>query len=407
VWAVQLRQGSVTFVDGSLVPLTIPMSAANALFLWGFLRVRRDWMLLVTILLSVIAACAIALGFRGLIPTSLGAVIAMLASIVTDGLIITRFLLSLRAGSRDARLLIVPAILQSVGGFIDGVHFMLYWCGLSRSEAPLVLWSNGIITVQWSHVFSALFFVALGAALIVRFSYSAREEKRLATEMASARSVQEHLVPAQLPMLPGLDFAAVYLPAAEVGGDFYQVFPQSDSSALIVVGDVSGKGLRAAMTGTLVLGGLRSLAQEILSPAEILCRLNNQMANSCNGGFVTCVCARISADGWLTVANAGHLAPYRNGEECEVDSGLPLGIVAGAEYSETTVQLEAGDALTFMSDGVVEAQADSGELFGFDRTRTISHQSAEEIAVAAQRFGQQDDITVLTVAVASAAALQT
>jgi sigma-B regulation protein RsbU (phosphoserine phosphatase) len=241
------------------------------------------------------------------------------------------------------------------------------------------------------------FFVAIGAALILRFSYSAREEKRLATELASARAVQEHLVPAKLPTLPGLDLGAVYIPAAEVGGDFYQVFQQSDGSALIVVGDVSGKGLRAAMTGTLVLGGLRALAEETVSPWQILHRLNNLLAHSPDGGFVTCLCARITPEGLLTLANAGHLAPYRNGDECEVDCGLPLGIVAGAEYTETTEQLERGDTLTFMSDGVVEAQADSGELFGFDRTRTISEQSAEEIAAAAQRFGQRDDITVLTV----------
>jgi serine phosphatase RsbU (regulator of sigma subunit) len=147
------------------------------------------------------------------------------------------------------------------------------------------------------------------------------------------------------------------------------------------------------------------LAQENPSPSQILYRLNNQLATSSDGGFVTCICVRIAADGSLSVANAGHLAPYRNGEECELDSGLPLGIVANADYTETTLQLEPGDTLTLMSDGVVEAQAASGELFGFERTQAISHQSAEEIAAAAQQFGQQDDISVLTVAFAPAAVL--
>jgi len=174
----------------------------------------------------------------------------------------------------------------------------------------------------------------------------------------------------------------------------------------VVVGDVSGKGLRAAMTGTLVLGGLRSLAQENLSPSQILYRLNNQLATSPDGGFVTCICARIAPDGSLTLANAGHLAPYRNGDECELDSGLPLGIVVDADYTETTLQLHPGDTLTFMSDGVVEAQTASGELFGFERTCSISHQSAEQIAAAAQQFGQRDDITVLTLAYAPAEVFQ-
>jgi serine phosphatase RsbU (regulator of sigma subunit) len=102
------------------------------------------------------------------------------------------------------------------------------------------------------------------------------------------------------------------------------------------------------------------------------------------------------------LANAGHLAPYRNREEVAVASGLPLGIVVEADYSNSAVQLAPGDTLTFLSDGVVEAKSSSGELFGFDRTLSISNQSAEEIARAAQTFGQQDDITVLTLTFAEA-----
>ena len=89
-----------------------------------------------------------------------------------------------------------------------------------------------------------------------------------------------------------------------------------------------------------------------------------------------------------------------------MDFGLPLGIVAGAEYTETTMQLEPGDTLTFISDGVVEAQAATGELFGFDRTRAISQESPDQIAAAAQQFGQQDDISVLTLAFAPAEVLR-
>lgn len=403
---VQNRQGSLAFGNGDLSLLYIFVSGAEALFLWGFLRVRRDWMLLTVIVLSAVEGCLAALEYHGLVRFSVASPAIFLVGTAVNILLLTRFLLSLRAGSRDARLLVVPVVLQVIAGSIDGIHEVLYWVGLSRNVASLTAWSNGIVTVQWSDVFGLLYFVAIGAALVLRFSHSAREEKRLATELESARAVQEHLVPAQLPTLSGLDFGAAYLPAAEVGGDFYQVFPQSDGSALLVVGDVSGKGLRAAMTGTLVLGGLRLLAQESVSPRQVLHQLNNLLAHSPDGGFVTCLCARIGRDGLFTVANAGHLAPYRNGEECEVDSGLPLGIVANAEYTETTLQLEAGDALTFMSDGVVEAQAASGELFGFDRTRAICDQSAEEIAAAAQQFGQRDDITVLTVGLAPAEVLQ-
>jgi serine phosphatase RsbU (regulator of sigma subunit) len=212
--------------------------------------------------------------------------------------------------------------------------------------------------------------------------------------------VQQRLVPAALPQLDRIRLEAAYLPAQEVGGDFYQILPQIDGSTLIVIGDVSGKGMKAAMTGALVLGGLRSLAREGYSPRQILTRLNDQFVSAPDGGFVTCLCARLDTDGELTLANAGHLSPYRNGEEVPLESGLPLGITTHAEYTETRLQLAPGDSLTFLSDGVIEARNSAGELYGFDRTRQISTQSAEAIAAAAQSFGQEDDITVLTLAFA-------
>lgn len=243
------------------------------------------------------------------------------------------------------------------------------------------------------------------AMLVNRAIAGWRTSQRLQAEFAAAREVQLQLVPATLPVLAGFRIEAAYVPAEEVGGDFYQVLKQAGDGALIVVGDVSGKGLKAAMTGTLVLGALRSMAQETLSPSQILSRLNSQLVSSSDGGFVTCFAARVAADGTLTLANAGHLAPYRNGEEVPLDSGLPLGIVAETSYAQSTVQLAAGDTLTFLSDGVVEAQSSTGELFGFERTRSVSTQSAEGIARAAQAHGQQDDITVLTVTFAPAEVL--
>jgi sigma-B regulation protein RsbU (phosphoserine phosphatase) len=114
-------------------------------------------------------------------------------------------------------------------------------------------------------------------------------------------------------------------------------------------------------------------------------------------GFVTCAATLIRADGAMTLANAGHLSPYRNGEELAVNSGLPLGIVAEGGYEETNYQLALGDRLTFVSDGVVEATSEKRELFGFERTQAISNQPADKIAEAARQFGQEDDISVVTV----------
>ena len=199
-------------------------------------------------------------------------------------------------------------------------------------------------------------------------------------------------------MLVGYQMEAAYIPAQEVGGDFYQVIPQPDGCLLIVVGDVSGKSLKAAMTGALAIGAIRTLAVEDLSPAVFLSRLNQQVLNTQDSGFITCLCARLQPGGSMTIANAGHLSPYRGGSEIPLDAGLPLGIVSGVEYQETSVTLAPGDKLTLLSDGVIEARDSSGQLLGFEATRAISTQSAAAIAAAAQAFGQEDDITVLTIA---------
>ncbi len=286
--------------------------------------------------------------------------------------------------------------LLALGNVTEGVRQAIYYAGWSGNVGSLVFWSNGIVTVDWDDVFQVLVFISIGFALISRFTHSAQEERRLATELSSARDVQSRLVPTQLPALRMAHIEAAYLPATEVGGDFYQIFPLPDDSALIIIGDVSGKGLKAAMTGTLALGALRALAQEDLSPAQILVRLNSQLVGATDGGFITCLCARIAADGSLKVANAGHLAPYCNGTEIDLENGLPLGLAANASYAESSLQLAPGDTLTFLSDGVLEARNPAGELYGFERTAALSTQSAENVAQAAQAFGQEDDITVLT-----------
>ena len=243
----------------------------------------------------------------------------------------------------------------------------------------------------------SLFAGAFLSVMLVRGALAAsRHGARLRMELAAAREVQQSLVPTALPQIDRFQIEAAYLPAQEVGGDFYQVLPRNDGSTLFVIGDVSGKGLKAAMTGTLALGALRSLAQETLDPSPILARLNAQLAASSDGGFVTCLCVLTAMDGTLKLANAGHLAPYLNGEEIALDSGLPLGVDPFAKYAESSLTLAPGDRLTFVSDGIAEAQSPAGELFGFERTRQISTLPAEAIAREAHSFGQQDDITVLS-----------
>ncbi len=145
---------------------------------------------------------------------------------------------------------------------------------------------------------------------------------------------------------------------------------------------------------------MRTLAHYTQSPAEILGAMNQRMLARSNGGFTTCLVVRLDADGTLTMANAGHLAPYLNGEELPIESGLPLGLAADSAYAERSFRVEPESRLTLMTDGVIEARNTRGELFGFERTAAIATNAAEDIAHAAQAFGQEDDITVLAVTLA-------
>jgi hypothetical protein len=230
-----------------------------------------------------------------------------------------------------------------------------------------------------------------------------RRQTQIELEMRSAREVQHVLIPEETPPIPGLSIASVYKPAAEVGGDFFQVIPLSasgeDGGALIVLGDVSGKGLKAAMTVSLIVGTVRTLAHYTQQPAEILRGLNQRLMGRSEGGFTTCVVLRIQADGAATLANAGHLAPCRDGEELPVSSSLPLGIAPGESYDELDFRLSEGETLILYTDGVVEARNARGDLFGFERVVQLlaDRVPVQELLDTACAFGQQDDITILSV----------
>jgi sigma-B regulation protein RsbU (phosphoserine phosphatase) len=221
-----------------------------------------------------------------------------------------------------------------------------------------------------------------------------REKQRMAGELEAARGVQQLLFSGALPASSDYRIDAVYEPALELGGDFYQVLPAGDEAILVVIGDVSGKGLKAALVVSLMTGAAR--AHAALQPAALLKEMN-RVAGVGSGGFVTCMAIRCERGGELTIANAGHLMPYRDGVELSVEPGLPLGVTLDAEYVDVELNLASGEAITFVTDGIVEAADTKGHLFGFERTREISVKPASVIAEAAKAWGQNDDITVVTV----------
>jgi hypothetical protein len=297
-------------------------------------------------------------------------------------------------GDRDALILLVPTLLWQGFPFIDSILLITWQLGWQRwaSQWVFPLLTKPFVLMPGPAV-GTIFIFALLLFLIRRFSFARQEGTRLSSEFESARNIQSLLFPAKPPVTPGFAIESVYLPASEVGGDFFQIMPSNDGSLLVVVGDVSGKSLKAAMTVGAIIGALRGCP--VRKPAEVLAHLNRVLHGQITG-FVTCTAAFIAPTGNMTLANAGNLPPYRNGQELDVESGLPLGITPDVSYSESTFQLNPNDRLTFVSDGVVEATNERRELFGFHRTEAISTQSAIAIAEAAKQFGQHDDITVLT-----------
>jgi hypothetical protein len=230
-----------------------------------------------------------------------------------------------------------------------------------------------------------------------------RRQAQIELEMRSAREVQHVLIPEETPPIPGLFITSVYKPASEVGGDFFQVIPlaasEKNPGALIILGDVSGKGLKAAMTVSLIVGTVRTLAQFTEEPAEILRGLNQRLMGRTEGGFTTCLVLRIHADGAATLANGGHLAPFRDTEELPVSGSLPLGISADANYDQIDFRLGENERLMLYTDGIVEARNSRGDLFGFERVAHLLavRPSLQAVLDTACAFGQQDDITILSV----------
>jgi hypothetical protein len=301
-------------------------------------------------------------------------------------------------GNQDARLLLLPIFMASGYYAFDNLVILLAQASLVRRpvfmDEPLPL---PPFSLHIQMVLDLVFLLAMLVFLIRRFSIARRQEQRLAGEFEAAREIQQVLLPDELDQCPGFSVESIYQPAEQVGGDFFQQIADGNGGMLIVVGDVSGKGLPAAMIVSVLVGAIRAEAAHGATPSALLASLNDRMMGRAHGGFVTCLAAHLTANGRLTMANAGHLPPYLNGEEMPAPSALPLGLLKNILYESLTFDLAPSDRLTFVSDGVVEAQSRSGELFGFDRTRNVSRTSAHAIAQAAQNFGQQDDITVVTV----------
>lgn len=373
---------------------------ASLAFYQTLLSSKREWLFklalasIVLMLLNQVVASA-STSFMGVWFDNL---VGALCELVPNVWIITVVFLGVRQKSPDARLLIIPAILAASSTLFVELAWTTYILGWQHwIRDSRVLLTAEPFPVTSRQAASALFLLAVSGILILRFARARSEEERYAGEVQAARNVQQFLIPDHLPPTPGLAIESEYHPAHEVGGDFFQVLPDpADDSVLIVVGDVAGHGMEAGMLATLIVGGIRMATIFTTEPERILALLNKRMRGR---GLATCLALRIERDGSAKVASAGHLSPYLNGRELEMEGALPLGAIPTTTFPSLQFKLVEGDALVLITDGVAEAQDAQGHLFGFERISEMLCRgiAASALASAAQAFGQEDDITVLSV----------
>lgn len=257
------------------------------------------------------------------------------------------------------------------------------------------------------------------AAPALRVGQLAEEQKaealrreRIEQELVVAQLIQQQFLPKALPDLPGWQLTAFYRPARTVGGDFYDCIELPDGRAMVVVGDVTDKGVPAALVMASTHSLLRSVAPRLLSPGATLAQVNDLLCGDIPAHmFVTCMAITLDPrTGRIDYANAGHDLPYLRTADGVVElraTGMPLGLMPEMRYEEQTTTLCAGDHILLHSDGLAEAHDEEREMFGFPRVAALAGNSAsgqdlidlclEELArFCGQGHEQEDDITLVT-----------
>jgi serine phosphatase RsbU (regulator of sigma subunit) len=238
------------------------------------------------------------------------------------------------------------------------------------------------------------------------------EHERIEQELRTASEIQHTFLPKDVPAIRGWQLVAYYQSAREVGGDFYDFLPFADGRLGLIIGDVAGKGIPAALVMTATRTMLRTAAQETASPGEIFARANELLyAEIPSKMFVTCFYAILDpASGLMRYANAGHDLPYRRCNEgvSEVRAtGMPLGLMPGSRYEEHEVTIASGESILFYTDGLVEAHNPRREMFGFPRLKTLLAEHSDGTSLfnlllselksfTGEAWEQEDDITMVT-----------
>ena len=359
-------------------------------------RPRSRWLLTLQVAAFVAEFCVLLAisGIGGSI--NVGFFIFYLPILLVDVLLLVMLLRGWRRGNRDARVLL-PAVLV--------LGFSQYWAFLNTTAFYVHIFATphalpaipiGSYRFPIGDIEDFVFYLTMLLFLVLRTVAIARERAHAAAELEAAHTTQQLLLARSSQPTPGFHVESIYHPASEVGGDFFLVSSTPNGGLVAIIGDVSGKGLIAAMRVAMILGVLRR--ESSFDPAKVLQNLNEALLTPDEPGFTTACCVQIDRDGHYTLANAGHIFPYIDGREIPTAPSLPLGIAAHQQYSPVSGNLSADQKIVLLTDGVVEARSSTGELLGFDRLPSLTLQPAHEIADTAKAFGQEDDITVLTLA---------
>ena len=248
------------------------------------------------------------------------------------------------------------------------------------------------------------------AQLVRQQQLEALERQRIEQELRVARLIQQFLLPKEVPSVVGWEVSAYYQPARAVGGDFYDFIYFPDGRIGFVIGDVTDKGVPAALVMATTRTLLRTTAEQFVAPGAVLERTNNQLVENIPPKmFVTCLYALLEpATGHLVFANAGHDVPFRRTAEGVVElraRGMPLGLLPGMQYEQHETTLRPGECVLFYSDGLVEAHSPTREMFGFPRLQALMGEPTGENLVpflldrlhdfTGPHWEQEDDVTMV------------
>jgi sigma-B regulation protein RsbU (phosphoserine phosphatase) len=395
---------------------------------------RNRWFLAfyVSLLFSSIVS---SLAFSGHFPVILAFVCFFIPRLLLL-ILLPAFLIRFWNRTRDAQLLLPAVLLASINTYVNFLWWVVFYAHLTHHR-PFRLAANfGQYSLSIGQLGDILLAGGMLFFILLRTVRISRARANLSSEIAAAASVQQLLLDRSSQPTPGFLVDSVFLPASSLGGDFFLVtIHPFDGSLIAIVGDVSGKGLTAALRVAMILGCLRRETSH--HPGDILAYLNDAILAQGELGFTTALCVRLFLNGDFILANAGHIPPFitpktgyiapnarvahpslshRDGwgtqmpnpesleafaaREFLTPPALPLGIAPGEVYHLQKGHLAPNERLVLMSDGVPEARSHSGELYGFDRLQHLTLLSAHDIAATAQAFGQEDDITVLALALA-------